>query len=81
MAAGVQPPFQGHLEVWMMFAVVSRNERPQLDAFEAFLAAADTSEAEQQAIQQYSALMQQCWAGDPAMRPHLKQVEDLWPLL
>jgi hypothetical protein len=63
--------------MWIMSAVVSRRERPLLDAFEAFLAAADTSEAERQAVQQYMALMQHCWSMEAAERPRLKQVMNL----
>ena len=54
--------------------MTSHGARPRLDAFEAFLADPGDPEPERQAVQQYMALMQRCWAAEPAHRPRFKQV-------
>jgi hypothetical protein len=66
-------PYEDQHEWRVITAVVTDDERPSLDAFEACLAAAQTSEAEHQAVQLYMALMQRCWDRDPIQRPRFKQ--------
>jgi hypothetical protein len=66
-------PWAGQYHFVIYNLVVSGQERPPLQAFEAFLAAGETSEAEREAVQQYLPLMQRCWDSDPQQRPCFKE--------
>ena len=69
-----QVPFQGRHTAAIFYAVLVSGERPPLAAFEAYLAAPQATQTERSAVRHYMALMQSCWAEDPAQRPSFKGV-------